>query len=869
MNLKYMRHIILAAAIAAFAAVSTYGQTLPYQNKNLSAEERADDLLSRMTIEEKVAQMQHIHAKHYDDDGKADLQKLAKSTEGLSRGCMEAFPYSKQQYVNAVYDIQKYLTEETRLGIPALTVLEGLHGVVQDGCTIYPQAIAQAATFKPELIEEMAYQIALEARSIGAWQVFAPCLDLARELRWGRVEETFGEDPYMVAVNGTAYVRGAQRGGLITTPKHFVAHGSPQGGINLATVAGGKYDLYNLYLPAFKMIIDECAPLSIMNCYSTYDGEAITASRFMLTDLLRGTLGFKGFVYSDWGSIGMLRYFHKMAADASQAAKMAIEAGLDMEASSNEYATVLDMVKNGKLDEKYIDRAVWNILYTKFKSGAFDNPLPYKEAWKSAIHTPESVVLTKKMAVESAVLLENRNGILPLDINSYKSIAVIGPNAGKVQFGDYCWCGEIGYGTDPLEGITAYTDGKVKINYAEGCDPWSQNREGFKDAVKAAKKSDIALVFVGSQSSVFARKTEPPTAGEGYDLHCLKLPGVQEELVDAICATGTPVVVVLVTGKPFEMTRIREKAEALVVQWYAGEEQGNAIAELLFGKENFSGRLPVSFPKSTGTLPCFYNHFPSDKGYYNRKGSLDKPGRDYVFTDPYALYTFGYGLSYSTFEYMDMSVRTEDGNDAAGAGKVSEDDMIIVEVKVRNTSGRDGQETVQIYSNDVASSMITPVKKLIAFRKVEIKAGETETVSFEIPMSRLGFYDHEMNLVVEPGEFKIMACSAADKTHFTSTVRVAGEGDTVESATSEMAAPTVKGEVLYVEFRMRDIQATVLEGVEVVVDGKTIAKTNLDGRCDAHIAHGSEVKLVKNGYETIRMILDCEGRQDLTMVPAF
>lgn len=863
-----MRQIFLSIIMAAGLYTTSYAQTLPYLDKTLPAEERVEDLLSRMTLEEKVAQMQHIHAKHYDMDGKADLQKLAKSTGGLSRGCMEAFPYSLQQYVNAVYDIQKYLIEETRLGIPAIPVLESLHGVVQDGCTIYPQAIAQAATFRPEMVEEMAYRIALEARSIGAWQAFSPCLDLARELRWGRVEETFGEDPYLVSVNGTAYVRGAQKGGLITTPKHFIAHGSPQGGINLASVAGGKYELYNLYLPPFKMIIDECSPLSIMNCYSIYDGEAVTASKFMLTDLLRGTLGFKGYVYSDWGSIGMLRYFHKMAADAAEASRMAIEAGLDMEASSNEYATVLDMVKSGKLDEKYIDRAVRNILYAKFESGAFDNPLPDKEAWKMAIHTPESVVLAKKMAVESSVLLEN-NGILPLDMNALKSIAVIGPNAGKVQFGDYCWCGEIGYGTDPLEGITAYTDGKVKINYAEGCDPWSQNRDGFKEAVKAARKSDVALVFVGSQSSVFARKTEPPTAGEGYDLHSLKLPGVQEELVDAICATGTPTVVVLVTGKPFEMTRIKEKVQGLVVQWYAGEEQGNAIAELLFGKENFSGRLPVSFPKSTGTLPCFYNHYPSDKGYYNRKGSIDKPGRDYVFIDPYALYTFGYGLSYSSFEYMDMTVTTEDGPDSEGAGKVSADDMVKVDVKVRNASGRDGAETVQIYSSDVACSMITPVRKLVAFKKTVIKAGETETVSFEIPVARLGFYDHEMKLVVEPGDFKIMACSAADKTHFTSTVRVAGDGDTVESTNSEMAAPTVKGEVLYVEFRMRDIQATVLEGVEVVVDGKTIAKTNLDGRCDAHIAHGSEVRLVKKGYETIRIILDCEGRQDLTMVPAF
>lgn len=856
MTKPHMKRITLLAAVLLCNALISKSQTLPYQDSSLPIEERVEDLLSRMTLEEKIAQMGHIHSKHYDNDGKADLAKLRKSINGMSRGCMEAFPYSLQQYVDAVYDIQKEMVSGTRLGIPVIPVVEGLHGVVQDGCTIYPQAIAQGATFNPELIEEMAFQIAREARSIGAWQVLSPCLDVARELRWGRVEETFGEDPYMNAVNGTAYVRGAQKGGLICTPKHFVAHGTPTGGVNLASVAGGLYDLYNVYLPPFKMIIDECAPLSIMNCYSSYDGEVITGSRFYLNDLLRGTLGFKGYVYSDWGSIGMLRYFHKVAADASEAARMAIEAGLDLEASSVEYDTAAELVKNGRLDEKYIDEAVRNVLYAKFRSGVFDSPLPDRSAWKTTIHNLESVELSRKMAVESAVLLENKDKMLPLDAGSLKSIAVIGPNAARVQFGDYSWGADVEYGVTPLEGLEAIAEGRFQIEYAEGCDLWSQNMSGFKEAVKVARKSDVAVVFVGSQSALLARKSEPATSGEGYDLSSLKLPGVQEELIDAVAATGTPVIVVLVTGKPFELIRIREKVEAVVVQWYAGEEQGSAIAELLFGRENFSGRLPVSFPKSVGQLPCYYNWMPTDKGYYNRKGSIGKPGRDYVFSDPYALYDFGYGLSYSSFEYTGMQADYSDG-------------MVKVCVKVKNASDRAGMETVQIYSNDVASSRVTPAKKLVAYKKVEIQPGEEKVVDFSIPADRLGFYDNSYRLCLESGDFKIMAGSSSKDIHFTSVITI-GEGSATEASYAKEGSDSQSvGSEVTMTLTVRDIQASVLEGVAVNFNGAVIATTTAEGTCKIKIPSGAVMTLIKEGYDTLTVKAETESRMSVTMVPAF
>ena len=840
-----------------------------YLDRSAPIEKRVEDLLRRMTIEEKIAQMQHIHSKHYNNKGVVDLERLRKNTSGLSRGCVEAFPYSLQQYVNAIYDIQKEMQENTRLGIPVIPVVEGLHGVVQDGCTIYPQAIAQGATFNPDLVEQMGYHIGLETRAIGAWQILSPCLDVARELRWGRVEETFGEDTYMNSVNGTAYVRGAQRAGAIVTPKHYVAHGSPQGGLNLATVPGGRYDLYNVYLPPFKMIIEECAPLSIMNSYNTYDGEAVASSQFLLTDLLRGELGFRGYVYSDWGSVGMLRYFHKMATDAPEAAKMSLEAGLDLEASSNEFGYLKAMVESGYLEEKYIDQAVRNILYAKFKSGLYDNPLPDREAWKSVIHSPESVALSRKMAVESAVLLENAKGILPLDADELSSIAVIGPNADRVQFGDYSWGADKDYGVTPLEGLKELVGSKVTLRYAEGCDLWSQDKNGFAEAVSAARESDLSLIFVGSQSALLARRSEPATCGEGYDLHSLKLPGVQEELIDAVCAIGKPVIVVLVTGKPFEMLRIKDKVDALVVQWYAGEEQGAAIADLLFGRENFSGRLPVSFPKSTGALPCFYNHYPSDKGYYNRKGSVEKPGRDYVFSDPYALYHFGYGLSYSSFEYTGAKVDVADGQDASLAGVISADDTVMVKVSVRNISDKVGKEVVQIYSADVASSHITPVKKLVAYRKVEILPAQEKTIDLSIPISRLGFYDSNMNLRVEPGDFRIMVGSSSDAIHFTETVSVAGQKLFIRSATDGGVSKTdVKATNLTrVSVVVRDVQASVMEEVAVNVADKTLAVTDAEGKCSISTHVGAKVTLTKKGYKQQTVTVGQDARLDVTLIP--
>jgi beta-glucosidase len=328
-----------------------------YKNPKASVESRVKDLLKRMTLEEKIGQMRHIHSENYDVNGKVDMQKLQEFTNGLSFGCVEAFPYTSVQFANAIVTIQKHMVENTRLGIPIIPIMEGLHGTVQDGCTIYPQAIALGSTFNPSLVYQMTQHIAGEMKAMNVKQVLAPDLDLARELRWGRVEETYGEDPFLVGQMGVAYVKGMRENNIICTPKHFVGHGSPLGGINLASVEGGDRELFSLYLPPFEKVLKEGDPLSIMNCYTAYDDVPVTGSEYFMTDILRGKLGFKGYVYSDWGSVSMLAYFHKTAIDGSDAARQAVQAGVDLEAGGDDYKNLENLIKSGMLDIKYVDQA--------------------------------------------------------------------------------------------------------------------------------------------------------------------------------------------------------------------------------------------------------------------------------------------------------------------------------------------------------------------------------------------------------------------------------------------------------------------------------------------------------------------------------
>jgi beta-glucosidase len=420
------------------------------------------------------------------------------------------------------------------------------------------------------------------------------------------------------------------------------------------------------------------------------------------------------------------------------------------------------MVQEKLIDIKYIDQAVSRILYVKFASGLFDKPLNEGIDLNTVIHSSESIALAKEIADESIVLLKNDNFILPLSAEKYKSIAVIGPNSDQFQPGDYTWSRKTENGISLLQGLKNVVGNYTSLNYAKGCDAWSQNKDGFQEAINAAQKSELAILVVGTESGTFT-DNKNVSCGEGFDLSDIKLPGVQEDLIKAIKATGKPIIVVLVSGKPLAIPWVKENADAILVQFYGGEQQGNALADALFGKVNPSGRLNVSFPQSVGHLPCFYNYYPTDKGYYQQPGSIDKPGRDYVFSNPGALWSFGYGLSYTTFNYLDATISKD---------KVKANDTITIDVKIQNTGHEDGKEVIQLYVKDVVSSVVTPNKQLKAFSKVFLKAGETKSVRLTLPINELALFNQNMKRVVESGEFELQLGAASNDIKITRMINV-------------------------------------------------------------------------------------------------
>lgn len=833
-----------------------------YKNPQATTDQRVEDLLGRMTLKEKVAQMRHIHFKHYNSDGNVDIDKLIKSTDSLSFGCVEAFPYSSEQYLSAMYKIQKHMRYHTRLGIPVIPVMEGLHGVVQDGCTIFPQSIALGATFNPQLVRQVGHFVGKEMQAIGAKQALAPDLDIARELRWGRVEETYGEDPLLISKLGAAYINGLQDYKQIPTLKHFVAHGTPAGGLNLASVRGGRRELLGLYAKPFEYVIRKCNPLSVMNCYSSYDGEPITSSPYFLKSLLRDSLHFKGYVYSDWGSIPMLKYFHYVATNDAEAAQKAIAAGLDLEASSDYYQYVPELIKQGKLNEKDIDDAVRHILYAKFASGLFDDELPDTTALKSNVHTPKAIEVALNTARESIVLLENRDNCLPLSASKLSSIAVIGPNADHVQFGDYSWSDQKKDGVTPLEGIRKLVGSRVQVNYAKGCDLWSQDKKGFDEAIQTVQKSDLTIVCVGTQSALLARASDPATSGEGFDLSNLTLPGVQQELVDNIAKQGKPFIVVLVTGRPLVTSSFNKRCNALLVQWYGGEQSGTALAEVLFGKVNPSGHLPISFPKSVGHLPCYYNYLPTDKGFYNKKGTPENPGRDYVFSDPYAEYSFGFGRSYTHFAYSKMMVQRRN---------LSEKDTLTVSFTITNQGTRAGMAVPQLYIRDIVGSVTTPVKQLYAFEKLTIAPKETKQVRFTIPVTELALYNAEYKKMVEPGDFSLMIGSSSDQILLTDTVTVGQNGSVAVASVSPQKAINKSdiGKPISISGVVRDVQATPMRLVKVsTTNSKASVTTDKKGIYRLQARVGDTLIFEKKGYQKVSLTVTPNAIYDIEMMSA-
>lgn len=733
-----------------------------YRDKSLPIETRVTDLMRRMTLHEKCLQLQNRSTNDLDDEA------MERTYHGESTGTTHEMSHSAKDAAGLFYRQQKYLTENTRLGIPALTSCEGISGVLQNGCTIFPQSIAQGATWNPDLVRRMTEATGLEAYTIGIRQFLSPVLDISRELRWGRVEETYGEDPYLIACMGTAFVQGAQSQGVGCMPKHFVAHGSPTGGLNSATVAGGPIELRNLYAEPFRRVFRDANPTAIMSCYSSYDGVPVTGSAYYMTDFLRDELGFQGYVYSDWGAVNRLCEYHYLVKSGQDAARRALMAGIDMDVFDWCYSTLEEQVEKGQLDEYYVDRACRRILTAKMRLGFFDDPYGKPELVDKVVRTKEHVALSKQMADESIVLLENKNDFLPLDTKRFKNIALLGPNSNYGVVGDYGWVK-----ADHHECVTLY-DGlknlvgkKVNIRQADGCNCFSQDDSGIAEAVKIAEESDLAIVAIGTRSYWHGRGAieNKPTSGESFDLSSLELPGRQLDLLKAVKATGKPMVVVLITGRPLVMQWAKDNAEAVVLQFYGGEQQGNALAEMLYGKVNPSGHLNVSFPRSTGNTPCFYNYYPTDRevNETDRGGSLDDPRLRYVFERPYALWTFGHGMSYTTFEYDNVCL-----SDTI----LSASDTLRVTFKVRNTGKRQGKTVPQLYVRDLVSSVALPIQQLRAFTKVDVKAGETTEVTLTLPIDDLAFCDESLKRRVEAGDFEIQLGQAADKILWRKTITV-------------------------------------------------------------------------------------------------
>jgi beta-glucosidase len=741
-----------------------------YRDPSKSLDARVKDLVSKMTLDEKIAQIGGAWSYELLDAGKFS-QANAESVlrDGIGQICRPGISTAlpPKEMAEMINDIQNFLEKNTRLGIPALVHEECLNGFMAKKATIFPQIIGMASTWEPELVYKMT-QVARENMvAVGVRHGLSPVLDVARDPRWGRVEETFGEDPYLIATMGIAYVKGLQgvdlKNGVAATLKHFVGYGLPEGGLNWAPTHIPARLLREVYLYPFKEAIQKGGALSVMNGYQEIDGIPCAASTELLTDILRTEWGFEGTVVSDYFAVDNLQSYHRIAADKATAATQALIAGIDQELPKLDCLAqpLKEQIEKGLFSIKFLDRAVSRILRLKFMLGLFENRYVKPELAAKVFDLPVHRELALETARKSIVLLKNENNILPLKKNS-KTIAVIGPNANSKRnlLGDYTYPAHIevtlkaveemgmqvslpdeppDHITVPvvtiLDGIKTRVDKSTRILYAAGCEYNSASRDGFPEAVEAAQGADVAIVVVGGKSGL----TPDCTCGEMRDRTELGLPGVQEDLVKALYDTGTPVVLVLVDGRPPALDWIAEEIPAILEAWLPGEEGGNAIADVLFGDYNPGGKLPVSLPRKTGQVPVYYAHKPS--------GARSQLWGDYVDSSTTPAFDFGHGLSYTTFEISNLRINPE---------RFQKNGKISVKVDIENTGDRMGDEVVQLYVNDPIASVTRPVKELKGFKRIALDPAEKKTVDFELPIETLAFYDSDMKFTVEPGAFKVM-----------------------------------------------------------------------------------------------------------------
>lgn len=732
----------------------------PYKNPDLPVEKRLKDLLSHMTIDEKVAQLMGLWNGGIEDFTEEFLSNKDKMKETFGNGChsIHPAPFGIKETVELRNRIQKYLMEETRLGIPTLFVDEGQHGMMRPEATVFPQAIGLASSWSPDLFEEVYGVIAHEMRSRGTHHALTPVIDVCREPRWGRVEETYGEDPYLNGKLSCAAVKGLQgttdgtvaKNHVGATLKHLVGHGESEGGLNQAPANYSMRVLREYHMLPFKMCIDDVKPVAVMPSYNEVDGVPSHANKWLIKDLLRNEWGFKGMVVSDYYATDQLLLKHFVAEDEKDAACIAFNTGIQYELpQANYYKHLPRLLKEGKVKLEDIDSFVAQVLKLKFELGLFENPYVDVDNAIAVSKDPKHQQTALKAAHQSVVLLKNDN-LLPLPKDKYKKIAVIGPCASDVFFGGYA--GEPYQKVSLLEGIRKKVGDKCAITFAQGCKLTTNTTNSYfnwknddivfatreenllliKEAVDIAKQADIVILAIGENEHLCREAWATNHIGDNLTLDLF---GEQDELVKAILAVDKPVVVYLMNGRPLSINHLKAHVPAILEGWYMGQETGIAAADIIFGNVNPSGKLAITVPKSAGQLPLYYNHKPSAQFH------------DYLSLDIQPLYHFGYGLSYTSFSFGKPGLEKENIR-ANGSTKVR--------VDVTNTGKMAGDEVVQMYIRDKISSVTRPVKELKGFQRVSLNPGESKTVVMDIKPEHLAFYDINMNYVVEPGEFDIM-----------------------------------------------------------------------------------------------------------------
>ena len=743
-----------------------------YKDPSFSIDVRLSDLLSRMTLEEKVGQllcplgweMYEIHGNEVCPSGKFK-QLIKERNVGMLWATYRADPWTKKTLANGLNPemaakagnaLQKYVMENTRLGIPMFLAEEAPHGHMAIGATVFPTGIGMAATWSPELVKEVGQVIAKEIRSQGGHISYGPVLDLTRDPRWSRVEETFGEDPVLSGILGASMVDGLGGGNLsqkyatIATLKHFLAYAVPEGGQNGNYASVGIRDLHQNFLPPFRKAIDAGA-LSVMTSYNSIDGIPCTSNHYLLTQLLRNEWKFRGFVVSDLYSIEGIHESHFVAPTKENAAIQSVMAGVDVDLGGDAYTNLCHAVQSGQMDKAVIDTAVCRVLRMKFEMGLFEHPYVDPKIAAKTVRRKEHIELARKIAQSSITLLKNENSILPLS-KMINKVAVIGPNADNRynMLGDYTAPQEDSNVKTVLDGIITKLS-PSRVEYVRGCAIRDTTVNEIEQAIEAARRSEVVIVVVGGSSARDFKTSYKETGaavaeegsvsdmecGEGFDRASLSLLGRQQELLESLQKTGKPLIVVYIEGRPLEKNWASEYADALLTAYYPGQEGGNAIADVLFGDYNPSGRLPISVPRSVGQIPV----------YYNQKAPRN---HDYVEVSSSPLYSFGYGMSYTTFEYSDLQVVQKSAR------------CFEVSFKVKNTGKYDGEEVSQLYMRDEYASVVQPMKQLKHFERFHLKKGEEKKVTFVLTEEDFFLVNYTLKKVVESGNFHLMIGAASN-----------------------------------------------------------------------------------------------------------